>query len=143
MKKVLIAYIVIQIVCCLLAALVIIMVTQGTSKPKKPSECPGNGYKEASGTTCDALKPLGTTPVSVGGGLTIDPPYLQCLSQGCSSNTRWAWGCTSEGKTGLNAFATCSSLNGKPVTYWVVAGVLVVLPMACFFPFIFKKSKQA
>ena len=141
MKKVLIAYIVVQIVFCLVAALVMVMVVQGTSKPKKPSKCPGKNFKEASGTTCAALKPLGTTPVSIGDGFTIDPPYLQCLSQNCSSNTTWTWGCTSQSNT-YNSFCTCSSLNGKPVTYWVVAAVLVVLPMARFFPFIFKKSKK-
>ena len=142
MQKVLVAYIVVQLVCAIVAALAVTSVVKGTSKPKNPSKCPGDNYQEASGSSCDALKVLPQYDIDGQG-----TPVQMCKAS-CASNVTWAWGCTSNTsigpiKTGEYAAVECSSLKGKPVTYWIVAGVVLVLPMVFFFPFIFKKHKKA
>jgi len=134
MRGVTIGFIIVEILCVIVAAALIYVVIKGTQKPK--CKC-GHGASTVTGTTCEDLKSLGNDMV-------------QACQNKCRSNVRYATGCK-KGRIDCDDNSTfgvgsccveCVGLKGKPLTYWILAPALIVLPCIIFLPIIFTSGKK-
>jgi hypothetical protein len=141
MRGVVIGYIVVQLVFAIIAVFSIVIAVQGQKKPSCKGECEFD-VEYVEGTSCKDLKPLGVDPR----GNSIE---AQCSST-CPSHVKWVSACTGRPYTlggpppslPTSSCVKCVSLQGKPSTYYIVAGVLLVLPAIVFLPIIYRKPKH-
>ena len=122
MRTLTIIYIVIQIVCLAVGAALFAIVVNGTRKPK--CSCP-NGANVITGKSCKDLAGM--------------PEMQSYCNAHCGSNTRYVNGCSWLINGQYGSCVKCRGLDGKPLTYWIVGAIIMVLPAAFFIPMIVKK----
>jgi hypothetical protein len=128
MRGIVIGYIVVQLVFAILAAIAIVMVVNGQKKPSCKGKCGKELGVYAEGTSCKDVK-------------SVSNAYQDCQSE-CGSSTRWVSACRGVKDFESEYCFKCTSLKGSPSTYYIVAGVLLVLPLIVFMPIIFRKPKH-